>query len=143
MAIYEAPYREFKIPASRLFPEGRSIWRPLLPVTLQNEGTQVLCNALVDSGSDHCVFPGSFMQILGLDRSKASIDVTSGVGSQDTPTHFFALTIQTGPLQISSSVGFTAGLDYLGFGLLGQNGFFDKFKISFDYASRLFTLETI
>lgn len=142
MAIYEAAYQEFKTPPSRLFPAGRSAWRPLLPLVLQNQNNRISCNALVDSGSDHCVFPLSFMRMLGLDAARGLADVTSGVGSRDIPTHFFEVVIRLGPIQILTKVGFTTGMDYLGFGLLGQDGFFDKFRITFDYSNRLFFLET-
>jgi len=33
-------------------------------------------------------------------------------------------------------------MDQLGFGLLGQAGFFDALKITFDFANKIYYLET-
>ena len=38
--------------------------------------------------------------------------------------------------------GFTTGMDQLGIGLLGQAGFFEAFKITFDFANKLYHIET-
>ena len=37
--------------------------------------------------------------------------------------------------------GFTSALDQVGFGLLGQNGFFSQFRVTLDYHNNFFTLD--
>lgn len=81
------------------------------------------------------------MQPLGLDPLTAPVEMTSGVGSTNVPTHFCNVTIDLGPVQIPVYAGFTTGMDQLGCGLLGQAGFFEAFKITFDYANKLFHVE--
>lgn len=96
----------------------------------------------MDSGADHCVFPQSFMSPLGLDHAKSPVEGTSGVGSTNLPTHFSDIVIDLqGLIQIPIYAGFTTGMDKLGIGLLGQAGFFEAFKITFDYASGFYHLE--
>lgn len=81
------------------------------------------------------------MQPLGLDPLAAPVDMTSGVGSANVPTHFANVILDFGVVQFAVYAGFTTGMDALGIGLLGQAGFFDKCKVTFDYNNKLFTIE--
>jgi hypothetical protein len=44
-------------------------------------------------------------------------------------------------IQIPIYAGFTTGMDQLGFGLLGQAGFFEAFKVTFDFAEKMCSIE--
>jgi hypothetical protein len=82
------------------------------------------------------------MQRLGLDPLSAPVEMTSGVGSvNNVPTHYCNVTIDLGVAQFQVYAGFTSGMDQFGIGLLGQAGFFEKFKITFDYTQGLYMLE--
>ncbi len=81
------------------------------------------------------------MQPLGLDPLSAPVDLTSGVGSTNVPTHFTNVTLDFGAMQFTVYAGFTTGLDPIGMGLLGQAGFFDRYKVTFDYQHKLFSIE--
>jgi hypothetical protein len=70
------------------------------------------------------------------------VDITSGVGSTNVPTHYCTVMLDLGVVNFHVYAGFTAGMDQFGIGLLGQDGFFDKFKITFDHTLGLYTLET-
>lgn len=83
------------------------------------------------------------MQPLGLDPLTSPVEVTSGVGSANVPAHFANIVIDLqGVIQIPVYAGFTTGMDQLGIGLLGQAGFFEAFKITFDLANKLYHIET-
>jgi hypothetical protein len=82
------------------------------------------------------------MQPLGLDPLAAPIELTSGVGSSNLPTHFANISIDMqGIIEFPLYAGFTTGLDHLGYGLLGQNGFFDRFNVSFRLCDQLCYIE--
>jgi len=81
------------------------------------------------------------MQPLGLDPLTAPTEMSSGLGTTNMPTHFCNITIDLGVIKIPVYAGFTVGMDQLGFGLLGQAGFFEAFKITFDYRNKLFHVE--
>ncbi len=85
---------------------------PLL--TLINGANKLSCYGIVDSGADHCVFPRSFIQPLGLDPLTAPVEMSAGVGSSNVPTHFCNVAIDLGPIRISVYAGFTSGMDQLG-----------------------------
>jgi hypothetical protein len=123
---------------------GRVALRPVLKLTIVAGQRQLSCYAVVDSGADHCVFPRQFLQTLGLDPLLAPSEPISGVGSSGISAHFFNLAIDLqGLVQFPVYVGFTTGLDEIGLGLLGQNGFFDRFHIHFKLSQRIYEIEPI
>jgi hypothetical protein len=111
---------------------------------LISKGLSRSCYALVDSGADDCVFPASYAARVGLDIAQGKKYPFAGVGSQQV-AYFFDIEIALPgtPIKYAVPVGFTSALDRspFGYGLLGQNGFFDRFKISFDRAHGVFTLD--
>jgi hypothetical protein len=67
---------------------------------------------------------------------------TAGVGGSMVPTFYWPVKIEfPGVLALDVYAGFTAGLDNVGLGLLGQNGFFDRAKVLFDHKAGLFHVE--
>jgi hypothetical protein len=81
------------------------------------------------------------MQPLGLDPLTSPVNPTAGVGSSNVLTHFANVTLDFTAVQIAVYVGFTTGMDQHGMGLLGQAGFFENFKVTFDYKKKIFTVE--
>jgi hypothetical protein len=81
------------------------------------------------------------MQPLGLNPLTAPLEMSAGVGNPNVPVHFCNITIDLGVVQIPVYAGFSEGMEAMGCGLLGQAGFFESFKISFDYAHSLFHVE--
>jgi hypothetical protein len=79
---------------------------------------------------------------LGLDPLVAPVERISGMGSSNVPTHFANVTIDLqGLVQFPVYAGFTSGLDQTGVGLLGQTGFFERLKITFDYSKKMYSIE--
>ena len=102
------------------------------------------CLVCPDTGADYCVFPASFAALLGLDILRMPKNLTSGVGSTANVTYYDSLDIDLGRgIQFHSYVGFTAGMEVHGIGLLGQTGFFDYYNVSFFRSQHRFTIETI
>ena len=59
------------------------------------------------------------------------------------PTYYTELEIALAQgVQFKSYVGFTPGLDAQGIGLLGQQGFFDYYNVTFRHKEQKFTIET-
>ena len=82
------------------------------------------------------------MQPLGLDPLVAPIEMTAGVGSTNIPTHFANLSMDLqGVVQLPVYAGFTAGLDPIGVGLLGQSGFFDRCIVHFRLSQGIYEIE--
>jgi hypothetical protein len=117
--------------------------RPLLIAELiAQNGSSFKCIAIVDSGADHCVFPLAFAPALGLDSLNMKMQMTGGVGNTANATYYETIKIVGSrpgapnvTLEFETLVGFTAGMDAIGWGLLGQSGFFEKFPTTLNYAA--------
>jgi hypothetical protein len=100
------------------------------------------CYAIVDSGADYTLFPGSYMPQLGINPLAAPAGNTSGIGSQPgTVFHEVGIDIE-GLVQFSVYAGFTSELEGWGVGVLGQNGFFDHLDVSLNFRQGTFEIET-
>jgi hypothetical protein len=76
------------------------------------------------------MFPASFAKWLGLDLLKAKLSYTGGFGGSCVPTYYQDLGLEIeGAPPLNLYVGFTDGLNSLGFGLLGHLGFLDSFNV--------------
>jgi hypothetical protein len=143
--IHTFSYTPFRFPPSDPFPDGHVTYRPLMIGRLREptNGNFLTCVVLPDSGADHCVFPLSFLSVLGLDPLNLKMQMTGGVGSMANTTYYANITVEI-PIETGVSLvanvlaGFTAGLDAQGLGLLGQYGFFERFGITFDHRARVF-----
>jgi hypothetical protein len=98
---------------------------------------------MVDSGADQCAFPLSFSFALGINPFLGPSEFIGGVGSSAIPAYFWDIVIDLqGLTQFPLRVAFTEGLNPWGIGLLGQDGFFNRFKVSFDLLkTSTFTIE--
>jgi hypothetical protein len=144
MPLVEFPYRSFSLPPSPPFPNGQVALRPNALATLTAPtGRRLRCVVCLDSGADSCVFPESFVPVLGLDFLGMPRHFTGGVGSSANLTAYSNLMIDLGSgIQCACYAGFTPGMNALGIGLLGQSGFFDSFNVCFYQKARKFTIET-
>jgi hypothetical protein len=98
--------------------------------------------AIIDSGADDIMFPASYAARMGLDLQRGAYYQFGGAGSADQGAWFFEITLRImNVITYQVSVGFTPALEFVGCGLLGQNGFFDRFKVDFDLANGLFYLD--
>lgn len=127
-------YSEGRSEPSRDFPEGRVIYQPILPVILRTIYTdeQILCNAVVDSGSDCCSFPQSFMEPLGIERREFETSMTA---NGKVPIYYGVVLIDLGFVEpYNVRVGFHPSDACM----LGQDGFFDRFWVSFNRKAKCF-----
>lgn len=132
------PY--LKIPATA-FPKTKYFYKPIIPLRLINPKNDkgVKVDALIDSGADATVFAAVFGKDIGIkvkDGKKAQL---SGLGGKVINVYFHEIIFKVGGNKIKSFVGFTYAKGVAA--ILGQIGFFDKFKVSFDQAKG--TIEVI
>lgn len=154
MARRTYPYSPITLPPTAPFPNGQTVYRPLLiaRVTAAN-GNSLLSIAEVDSGADQCVFPLSFAIALGLDPLTMKQQITGGVGNAGNLTYYSDITIELGiivdahtmkfepHLTFKTYAGFTLGLDAQGIGLLGEVDFFENYVVTLDHKNRVFHIE--
>jgi hypothetical protein len=145
MAKTTFPYVAVPLPANEVYPDGTTAHRPLTFATLTAaNGESIRCMVLPDSGADACLFPLSLAILLKLDILKLPKSLTGGVGSQANLTYYETITINIGGgIAFPAYAGFTQGMDPIGFGLLGQSGFFEQNKVEFIHKQKIFTVEPV
>ena len=119
-----------------------SHWRPRASLLItSSDKVSLQAAALVDSGADLCLFPSALALLLGLRLSQMRTAPVAGLGGRPGVAYLETVTLDLGfDILVQTEVGFTTGLNFLGIGLLGQRGFFDRFRVCFDLPGRVFTI---
>ena len=144
MAIATFPYMSLPLPADEAHPQGSIAHRPLAfaSITASN-GRSTRCIVMPDSGADACLFPLSLAIHLHLDILSLPKGITGGVGSSANTTYWDTISVDLGHgIAFSVYTGFTQGMDQMGLGLLGQDGFFEHFRVEFLLSEKIFTIES-
>ena len=145
MAIATFPYISLPLPADEAHPQGSIAHRPLAfaSITASN-GRAARCIVMPDSGADACLFPLSLAIHLKLYILSLPKGLTGGVGSSGNTTYWDTISVDLGHgIVFSVYTGFTQGMDAMGLGLLGQDGFFDHFRVEFLLGQGIFTVESV
>jgi len=108
--------------------------RPVIPLKVKYGERAITYSALVDSGADSCLFDTQVAAELGIDLDKNGVPARVGGIAGQTATYFIhPVTIEIGGWPFEIQAGFiplVAGR--FNYGVVGQEGFFDKFKVIFD-----------
>lgn len=108
------------------------ILRPVIQIRFKINGNYRAYPVLIDSGADYCIFHADLAKDLGIElKTGIKLDFT-GTLREKQLAYLHKVTFYLGNKKIESVVAFSNEIEALPFGLLGQQGFFDKFKVSFD-----------
>lgn len=115
-------------------PDSRKPWfsRPLIPIRVYGPSGSIPLRALLDSGADRALFHESIGRELGLDVPSGPVEHFYGIEGKRVPVylHRIRLSVDGLPGDIGLFAGFTESPGV--HALLGQEGFFDAFRISFE-----------
>lgn len=130
------PYRKLLLdPSSPYF--GSFILKPVIPVTLMANDMTLRYAALMDSGADFCIFDAEIGEYLNIPVREGSREVFGGIQAQGASEAFLHDVIMNiGGRNYTVKIGFSYDIAPHGFGILGQKGFFEIFRVSFDYSGR-------
>jgi hypothetical protein len=114
--------------------------RPYLIVRLANGTNHKDVIALLDSGADLCLFHSDIGRLIGIDVEAGSELAFEGVSGATATAylHRVSLTVR-GMSNINLDVGFTNSMA-VGTGLLGQQGFFEQFRVNFELTDQVFEI---
>ena len=145
MAIATFPYVAVPLPADEARLHGFIAQRPLAFATVTaSNGQSARFIVMPDSGADACLFPLSLALLLKLDVLKLPKSLTGGVGGNANTTYYDTIEIDLGNgIAFSAYAGFTQGMDQMGLGLLGQDGFFEHYRVEFLLSRKVFTIESV
>ena len=138
------PYYNLGRPTSpdylRVFPNRQRVIQPLIKVVLRYQQRKHRIFALVDSGADFCLFPKDVADILGIQVRTGDSFLVTGIGGGRIPFFFHDIEILLDKHCIKTKVGFAASSIGTA-GLLGQQGFFEHFVVTFDYTNNYVELK--
>lgn len=107
--------------------------RPVIPIEIRSGSATVRYEVLVDSGADINLVPGGIGELLGLDIESGQKSGVGGVTGGTLPYYLHPVTIFVGGWAYPVEMGFMPEMPSLGYGVVGQRGFFDLFKVTFDH----------
>ena len=111
-------------------------YRSIIKITLKFNKTEFSYLALIDSGADFNIFHADIAKILKINLSKLKNPVNfSGIKGGGIG-YFTSIDVGIENNFINTPVVFSKDISDNGYGILGQQGFFNNYKINFDYNLR-------
>lgn len=111
---------------------GSGILRPVIPVDVQYENRTIPYEVLVDSGADFCIFNAQIGELLGINILEGEKQLVGGITGALEPYYIHEVILKIGGWPYKINVGFLPDIARLGYGVVGQKGFFDIFTVKFD-----------
>ncbi len=113
---------------------GPDILRPVIEIKVSANSESFKYHVLVDSGADICLFHSEVGEAIGLDIKKGKPNIVTGVGGKSSEYFLHKITIEVGGWPYEIEVGFLPNIGGRSapYGIVGQQGFFEFFKVIFD-----------
>lgn len=105
--------------------------RPIIPIRVELDGQSLRYDVLVDSGADMNIFDWDVARTLGIHVESGDPANLYGVTGISQEFYIHDVVLRVGRYRIPTKAGF-AKLPNHGYGVVGQRGFFDQFKVTFD-----------
>lgn len=102
--------------------------RPTIDILLKYKHGKMIgpIKAVIDSGSDYNLFPAEIADVLGIKITNGRLKVTEGIGGKTIKTYrHYGIKMFVEGQSFETSIDFSKEISVP---LLGQQGFFDKFK---------------
>ena len=127
-------YSKSPHPKTKAHPDLKWFRRPIISLDIINGSRSARIYALIDSGSDFCLFQGSLGTQIGLNVPNGKLEEIIGITGIPIKSYFHNIELKIGGWRIPCFAGFSFELDNLPLGILGQDGFFSKYRIMLDYS---------
>ena len=122
------PYKKFKLA------DGTELLKPIIPIGLLFNGKLIRYEALIDSGADFNIFNAEIGELLDINIRAGKKVQFSGIAGKPFEVYLHNLTLEVGGWQYKITAGFSYEISSYGFGILGQKGFFDLFRVKFIFS---------
>lgn len=111
---------------------GPGVLRPVIPIQIAFQNRFVNYEVLVDSGADVCIFDAEIGELLAIDIRAGEKKRLAGVTGAAEFYYVHPVVIKTGDVSFPVQAGFLPGMARLGYGVVGEQGFFTMFIATFD-----------
>lgn len=106
--------------------------RPVIPIQIEYQGRSLGYEVLVDSGADFCIFDAQIGDLLDIDIMSGAERRVCGITGIYESYYTHEVIIKAGGWPYKIEAGFLPNIARLGYGVVGQKGFFDIFVVKFD-----------
>ena len=121
-------YKKFKLQ------NKEELLKPIIPIGILFDGKQIRYEALIDSGADFNIFNAEIGELVGINIKIGKEIKFGGIAGEPFEVYIHKITIEVGGWQYETMAGFSYKISPYGFGILGQKGFFNLFRIKFVYS---------
>lgn len=118
-----------------------TIRRPIIQIIVRSENNFAIYPVLIDSGADYCIFNIELAKALGIKLTKKRTNFR-GVGKDKVKGFWGEVEIKLGDHSYKTKAIF-AEISQFGHGILGQQGFFDRFDVKLSYQKQTIEIESI
>ena len=137
-------YKKFPIrKENHPFPDQHSALRSVIQIDFETPKGSFGYLVLIDSGADYCIFHGTIGEQLGLDIKSGKELTFYGTSGEPQKAYFHMISFKIGGNLHKCEVGFSYDMEKLAYGLLGQEGFFNKWMVKFEYQKENIDLRRI
>jgi len=135
-------YKPEEVPVTPTSNRFKLVWRPIIPIILIKGKKFVGYEALIDSGADYNIFHGDLADILGIKLTKGKSRKVYGLSGQPIKGYIHVVEIKLAEMRaFKTSIIFSNQIPKYSLGVLGNEGFFNKFKVQFDYKNKQIEVE--
>jgi hypothetical protein len=122
---------------------SEKILRPIIPIAVHHDAAVADYTVLIDSGADLSVFAYELGEYLGIDVPSGVAGTFVGVAGQPEKFYIHPIKLEVGSRAITVEAGFAKSMDQKPYGIVGQQGFFDQFRVAFDLQAEVIELQRL
>lgn len=134
--LVEFNYSEFPVKALPSAKRTIYISRPIIPLTIIYKERLVQYQALLDTGADYNVFHADIADYLGINLTKGKAMRITGIGGDTIKGYQHTVNIKVGKNLVKTSIVFSRQIPSNATAVLGNQGFFDHFCVTFNYKDK-------
>ena len=129
-------YLELEAELSPSTKRTKKFYRPIIPAILMYKTNYVGYQALIDSGSDYCIFESAVANYLGISLTSGKKRHFFGINGEKVKGYEHNIKLKLAGKIYNTTVIFSREIPENSFGVLGSKGFFDHFKVILDYKNK-------
>src|SRR3989344_6137342 len=123
---YDFPYKKFKV-------GERTKLLPVIPIEIHNGDSFITYEALIDSGSEITIFPADLVAVLGINLKEGKPIEFGGVTGIPGKGYIHSIDLRIKGDKFKANCVFSDDIAPHGYGILGHFGFFNHFRVKFEY----------
>ena len=137
----EFSYSDFPVRANPSAKRTILISRPIIPLTILYKDRFVQYQALLDTGADYNIFHADIADYLGITLTKGKSMRITGIGGDSIKGYQHSVDIKVGKNLIRTSIVFSRHIPDNATAVLGNQGFFNHFCVTFNYKAKTITIK--